>query len=239
MEYTIEEYISKNKIINILLSYRRESNISINEIYLYYLTKKNSDILQKIILSGKYISVNSYFAFGSYENIDILPYVNEIKMCNTKITNENFIGMIHHSTNLRKLTIQSSRISEINIKNKLCEKKLLKYIKINLIIDVNLDDVYDIMQIESINTLCLHEHLNNNNFLNHKKIFKILCYIVNNLNKNIKIIIDCHAPSIIFKKFANLIIYNFKVNNNNYIFTFVTCAFRKFDNLYDFNLCYQ
>ena len=145
------------------------------------------------------------------------------------------------SVNLRRLTIQSSQISETNIKNKLCEKKLITHIKIIFMTDVNLDDIYDVMQIKSINTLCLREYYNlhDNYFLNYEKIFKILCYVVNTLNKNIKIVFNCESQDIIFKKFISLITYNFKINNHDHIFTYIPTIFRKFDNLHDFNLCYQ
>ena len=236
MEYTIEEYISKNKIINILLSYCRESNISINEIYFYYLTPKNSYIFQKIILSGKFISVEIHFcALGSYNNIDILSYANEISVYRD-IPSENIIDIIHYSINLQKLTLQSSCISSINVKKKLSEKKFLKYIKIMLSEDVNTDDIYELMQIKSLDTLYFLEYYNNR--LSFQNIFKILCYIFNNLNKNIKIVFHCYEQDYKFIKFINLIAYNFEINNNNYIFTYITCAFRKFYGLYDFNLYY-
>ena len=40
------------------------------------------------------------------------------------------------------------------------------------------------------------------------------------------------------EKYLNLVRYNFKVDKADYIFTYVTLVFKKFDNLYDFNLCY-
>ena len=239
MEYSIEKYISENRIINIWLSYHQEYKISTNikSFNFYYLTEKNSDIFQKIILSGKHISVKVYFAHGSYKNVDILSYANAISVY-YNITSENLIDMIHKSINLQKLRIQSSYISVIDVKNKLREKKFLKYIKIMLSKNVNVDDIYELMEIKSLYTLYLREY-SYKNCLSFQNIFKILCYIVNNLNKNIKIVFRCNEQGNKFIKFISLIAYNFNINDNDYIFTYMTPAFRKFNNLYDFNLYYQ
>ena len=78
MEQAIEKYILENDIINICLSPQQNSEIISSTIYLYYLEQENSDLLQKIILSGKYISVDQYYELNSYKNIYILSFVNEI-----------------------------------------------------------------------------------------------------------------------------------------------------------------
>ena len=233
MKQTIEKYISENNIINIILSPQKNSEIFTNEIYL---TDENSDILQKIILSDKYISVEIYCEFDSYKNIDVLSYTNEI-FIHANISTENLLDMIHYPVNLRKLTLTSSYISKIDVQNKLFEKKFLKYIKIRVSSDVNVNDIYKIMEIKSLDNLYLYEF--SNNYLSSEHILQILCYIVNNLNKNITIILDLYEQDKTLRKFISLITYNFKIYDNNYIFTYITPAFRKFDNLYDFNLYYQ
>ena len=65
--------------------------------------------------------------------------------------------MISPSINLQKLTLTSSHISENNVINQLNEKKFLKYIKIMLSTDVNINDVYDIMEIKALDTLHLYD----------------------------------------------------------------------------------
>ena len=237
MEEAIEKYISKNNIIKLILYLKQDSKILNYHIYINCSAHENKNILQKIIHCGKYISVDICYELDSYKNIDILRYADEISIYNP-MTRENIIDLIHCSANLRKLTMKSSHILEIGVKNKLREKKFLKYIKIMLSVDVNLDDIYELMEIKSIDTLFLYEY-SYNNFLNYEKIFKILYHCVNNLNKNVKIIIVFNGQDDIFRKFISLITYNFKINNHNYIFTYITKGFRQFDNLYDFNLYYQ
>ena len=237
MELTIDEYLSENNVVDICLTNHRNTQILTHKIYLNYLYLECSTIVQKIIQSGKSISVEVYWRLDSYKNIYILSHANEIVLYEG-FTSENIIDIIHHYVDLRKLTLPSSYISKIDVKNKLCEKEFLKYIKILLSMDVNLDDIYETMEIKSLNTLYLYECFFDN-YLNSEKMFKILCYIVNTLNKNIEIVIDWFRDSKNFMKYISLTRYNFKINDNNYIFTYITKGFRKFDNLYDFNLYYQ
>ena len=236
MEYAIEEYIWENSIIKIWLS-KNQSEIYENYIFLYYLTLKNDEILQKFILSNKCISVEFHYELDSYKNIDILSYANKISVYH-KITSKNLIDLIHYSVNLQKLTIRSYHISKIDVKNKLYEKEFLKYIKIMFSSDVNVDDIYEIMKMKTLHTLCLREY-KYDNYFNSEIIFKILSYIVNMLNKNIKIVLCCNGQNDIFKKYISLMTYNFKIYDKNYIFTYITPTLRKFDNLYDFYLRYR
>ena len=236
MKQTIEKYISENNIITLCLSSRKHDEIFTTRIFLYYLDLENEDIIQKIVLSDKYISVRFYYSLDSYKNISILPYVNKISI--KSISSANIFDVLHQSINLQRLTIRSANIREIGIKNKLYEKEFLKYIKIVQSTDVNLDDIYTILEIKSLDTLHFLEYFYSN-YLKSENILKILSYIVNTLNKNIKIILDFWRIDAIFIKIISLITYNFKIDNHTYIFTYITKAFRKFDNLYDFNLYYQ
>ena len=73
-----------------------------------------------------------------------------------------------------------------------------------------------------------------------KKKIEILCYVINILSKNINIIFDCYGQDNNFRILTKFLTYNFKIyDNNNYIFTYITRAFRKFDNLFDLNFYYQ
>ena len=56
--------------------------------------------------------------------------------------------------------------------------------------NVNIHDIYDMMEIKTIEILCLYESLYGNH-LNYENTFRMLYYIVNTLNKNIKIVFDC------------------------------------------------
>ena len=240
MKETIKKYISENQIINIRLVMRQNnSGIWNNAIYFYYLTLENDDIFKEIVLCGKFISIEVYDKLPSFKNIYILSYANEIFINTNDITNKNVIDVIHRSVKLQKLTIESLQILEkVNVINKLCEKEFLRYIEFMFVFEVNLDNIYQITTIKSLDTLYLNKYLYNNN-LYQALILKILCYVNNNLNKNIKIVIDCYGQDIKFKKILNLIAYNFKVNKFDYIFSYISSAFRKFDNLYDLNLYYH
>ena len=208
-----------------------------NTIFLDYLTLESDCILQKLILNNKYICVEFYCQLDSYKKIDILKYAKEISI-DCKMISENIVDVISQSVNLQDLTIYSSHISSIDVKKIISEKQFLKYIHITLTKDVNLHDIYTMIEIKSLDALYLSEHINGN-YLNYEKIFKILYYIVNNLNKNITIVMDCHGKDDELRKFTNPIMYNFKMNYYcYYIFTYITCAYRKFDNLYDFDLYY-
>ena len=235
MESTIEKYILKNQTINIRLTTNKNSKI-LNDIHFYYLTLENDDMLQKIILSDKYISVQFNFDLGSYKNINILPYTKQIEIYNY-ITSKDIIDILHKSVNLQKLIIRSCGIYENTVKNKLAEMKFLKSIEIIFTNDVNVEDIYKITQIKSLDTLHLFEY-ELNNYIDSGQIFQILCHIVNNLNKNIKIVLDWYAQGDKFRKAISLITYNFKINKFDYVFTYISQVFVKFDNLYDFNLCY-
>ena len=236
MEHAIEKYILENNSINIMLSLFKDSEIISGIIYLYYLEQENSDLFQKIILSGKHIYIEIYYGIAYYKNVSILSYANEIAVYDN-MTSENIIDIIHQPNNLQKITIKSEHISQIDVRNKLYEKKFLKYIQIMFQTYVHVNAIYEIMQIKQLSTLCLDGY--HYTYLTHKNIFEILSCIVNYLDKNIKIILYCDEQGNTFKKYASLITYNFNVDFHHYIFTYITPAFRKFDNLYDFNLCYQ
>ena len=239
MEQAIEKYISESKTININLGSRLYPDLEIDTNKMSLSCSENDNVLQKVILSKKYISVEVDWKLDSYKNINIFSCANEI-IVEVNITSENMIDIIYHSINLQRLILTSEHISEIGIKNKLNEKKFLKYIKIKLKKNVNLDDIYEILKIKSLDTLYFYGSFFDT-YLNSEQILKILCYIVNNLNKKIKIVFDCYGLGKTFKKYISLITYNFKIHKNNYSFTFtyITKKFKNFDNLYDFNLCYQ
>ena len=239
MEETIEKYISENKMINIRLINNQNSKIQPAHILFYYLTLENDDIFKKIILSGKPISVEFCQELHSYKNIDILQYAKKISIYNyCNKTSKNVIDILNKSVNLQKLRIQSYYISKIIVINKLSEKEFLKYIKIIFVNDVNPDDVNKIAEIKSLDVLHLSEY-EYTNCIESEKIFQIFHYIVNNLKKNIKIVLDWYVENDEFRKVISLITYNFKINEFDYVFTYISPAFRKFDNLYDFNLYYQ
>ena len=232
---TITKYISKNKKIKICLIERNVTYIDKDTIFLNYLDLENNDILQKIISCQRYISLDCHIIFSYYKISKILSYVNEISITND-LTNENIVNIIDESINLQTLRINSKCISNIDFKNKLHEKHFLKYIQIVLTSVTNLDDIYQIMEIKSLYTLYLYDIFNDN--LDLEKILKILYYIFNNLNKNIKLGIY-HNIDDKLKKHLSLVTYNFKVNKFDYIFTYIPPAFKNFGNLHDFNLYYQ
>lgn len=234
----IEEFINENDIIQITLIRAKNTEIFEDYIYLYHLTSENDDIFQKIIISRKYISVDFYFLLDSYKSISVLPHANRITILNDMMTEENIIDVLNKTINLQKLIIDSVYTSENEIINKLHEKKLLNNIEIIFTIPIDVDKIYQIMKIKSLDTLGLREHLYNNGYLSLEKILKVLCHIVDNLNKNIKIELNCYLYHTTLQKYLSLITYNFKVDNFDYIFTYISPEFRKFDNLYDCNLRY-
>ena len=238
MKQIIEKYVNENHIINICLTNQYHTYISGNGIFICPLTLENDNTLEKIIISNKYISIEFYYELDSYKKINILRYADEISFYKNNMTNEGILDVIHQSINLQKLTVKSSHIYGIDVKKKLSKKEFLKYIKIIFVNVVILDDIYAIIGIKSLDTLCLFQYTRGC-YLNSENILKILCYIVNNLNKNIKIIFDFYGQDNKFRKSISLITYNFKINNLDYIFTYIPSIFGQFDNLYDFNLCYQ
>ena len=240
MKQAIEKYILENDVINICLSFQQNSEINSSTIYLNYLEQENSDLIQKIILSGKHISVTFYYQLDSHKDVYILSYANEIKI-HINIPSKIIVDLISPSINLQKLALTSSSISEINIKNKLNEKKFLKYIKIMFSTHVNINDIFDIMEIKTLDTLHLYDYVSFNIEYNLKfeKKLEIFYYVISKLNKNIKIIFDCNRQDDKFRILTNFLAYNFKVHDNNYIFTYITRAFGKFNNLFDLNFYYQ
>ena len=190
-----------------------------------------------MVLCGKYISVQIDRELDSYKNINILQYANKIAIYYW-ITSENIVNIFHKAINLRYLVIKSSDISEIDVVKKMAEKEYLKNITIVFTTDVNLHDVNKIIELKSLDVLQLFEY-HYTDYLNSEKIFKILSHIVNNLKKNIRIILDMYVKNDKFRKVISLITYNFKLNKSNYIFTYISSTFIKFDNLYDFNLFYM
>lgn len=232
MTRTFEKYISENDIIKIRLIKNNSSVIFGDTIFLYNLSS-DDDIFKKIIISGKQISIE----FNHIFNSNILPYTNEILLLNGLIK-ENIINIFDQCINLQKIIINSLYISNINVCDKLCEKKL-KFIQIILTTDIDLDYIYQIIKIKSLDTLCLSENLYGIDNLGLEKKLKILYFILNNLKKNIQIIMINYVDKIKLEKYLSLVTYNFKVDKSNYIFTYIPPTFRKFDNLYDFYLCYD
>lgn len=236
MEKRIERYINKNDILRISLTrYNGSANIANHVLYLDYFIG-NYEISQKIINSGKFLSIKFDYQF-EYENINILLYAKQIIININNISKKNIITIIKKPINLQKLEISYANIADIDIINELYEKPNIKYVKIMCETSIDLYYIYTIMKIKSLNSLCLTDDPCDR--ISLEKIFEILYYIINNLNKDIKIVIKtCCMLYLMTKRYLKLISYNFKVNENNYIFTYIPTIFTKFDNSYDFNLCY-
>ena len=137
-----------------------------------------------LIDSKKYLSVYIYYKSIFHKNINILSYANEINI-SSFFNNKEAIDIINKSSNLEKLIINDSDILDDDLINVLNEKKFLKQIKI-VFYDINLNNIYKIMEIKSLEVFHLQPRI-----INPQQISKILCYIINNLNKYMKIVLDC------------------------------------------------
>lgn len=230
MEKNIYKYLNKNDILKISLT-TKHTHIINGKIYLHYSISKNSNTLQIICNSGKYIIVEFDSIFNSYKNIDIIPHADEIII--PKIfDSETTITIIKKSVNLQKLIIDSPDILDRKLTNKLCKRQFLKYIKLELKRDSDLNDIYKIIEMKSLDTLHLKI------FHDSKKILNILYYVVSHLNKYIKIRIDDICDDLRLCEQRNFIKHNFYRYGNIFIFYYSLPIFTKFNNFYDLNLWY-
>lgn len=216
LERQFKEFINEKDVLNIILTYYEDTRVLFHtDIYLNYTLQENDNIFQIIINSYKYIFIEIGSQLDSYTNIEILSYANEIKFWRSlsKENTKNIINTIYKSVKLKKIMIYYSTI--------------------------DLNDVYKIMEIKSLDILHLqfHPYIANNSDL--QIIYKMLCYVIDNLNKNIKIVIsNYHINKKIMKEHFKFIIYNFKIKDNEFIFNYIPELLRKFDNLCDIDLYY-
>lgn len=237
MEDNVRKYLS-NYIINIVfVEVNQKFGIFNDKLHLRRSISKNDHIFKIIINSIKYLSIEFRDFLYSYENIDILSYANEIYISDKIISKKNIINIIDQSLNSHKLIVNYSHIEDMDIICKLHEKQNLKYIKIITENNMDIFYIYAIIKIKSLDVI----HFKNDEFasIGLDKILKILYYVINNRNKDIKIIIEDYYISYVkLKNYLKFVSYNFKVRGNEYIFTCIPRTFAKFNNLYDFNLYY-
>lgn len=213
-------------------------DIDQKKMYINYLYLENNDILQPLINSNKYISIDFKCYVSSYENIDILSYANEINL-NNCVKKENIIKILNKSVNLEKLIANYSNILNVDIINKLSEKKFIKYVSIAYNLKLDLSNIYRIIEIKSLDTFRCINLFYETDVFHFKTIFEILWYVINNLNKSIKIIIDeYYTYNKQMKYYLKIMTYNFKVNEHVFYFNYIPKSFYKFNNLYDVNLNY-
>ena len=230
------ECIKKKDVINITLI-NLDNTYILNDIIYLDSSTKNDNIFKTIISANKPIFVKFDSSLFSYKNIDILSYVNEMTI--PEFHNDKKILILDKSTNLERLKINCLNGLTCSVIDKLCEKQFLKYIEMKCKIDIDLNDIFRIIEIKSLNTLYLKSDIYSlQQKIDTEKTAKILYYIVNNLNKYMKIIMDFSYFIDVETKYSNLIKYNFKIEYNNYIFNYVPISFRKFNNLYDLDLFY-
>ena len=235
MEREIKEYINKKDIINIVLDCWNDTFIN-NDIICLSDFSSEEKILQILVDIKKYLSVYISYTSMFHKNINILSYAHEINISPFFNKNEA-IDIINKSSNSEKVIIHNSDILDDDLINVIHEKNFLKQIKIIFydinLNNINLNNIYKIMEIKSLEVLHLQSQI-----INPQQIAKILCYVINNLNKYMKIVFDCdHMDSRETQHYLKLFKYNFKVHQNDYIFDYVPVSFRKF-NFYDLNFIY-
>lgn len=240
MERNIKKFIRKKNVICVELTKPGDRfGIFDNMLYLNYAISKNDNIFQIIIKSDKYLSVVLRYKLYSYENIDILSYANECSIFIDHINKKNMMSIIDKPINLQKLTVDYVNIKDADIIDKLYEKENIKYIGILCSINIELCYIYQIIKIKSLDVLHLRDETSGS--ISIENILNILWYVITNLNKDIKIEISS-IRSRDYREteyYLKLISYNFKVNENNYIFTYIPTQVTKFNYFYDFNLYYK
>ena len=248
-EPKITEYLEKNKIINIRIMDIHHPYITKGVIWINYMAPENNYIFKKIIESNKYISmdfdldtifINNYKTINNY----IISYTNEI-IIQENFNNEMLDSIIDKSINLQKLVMYSNNL-DTEIINKLSERQFLKHIKIICKKNININNIYKIIEIKSLNILRLQDFFCVTPKLGLEKLLKILNYVVNNLNKYIEIVVvvsNYYSNNEKFERDFSLIKHNFKFIKKyytlTYIFNYIPISFRKFNNLHDLDLFYQ